>query len=381
LGNTYNDELPGAPNAGATGYFVNAGQYAWPEFTNWDNTTGRSETIIDPHTGMLLKRVTMPRDNVTGNQPSGDHSFRVALSFDGAWSNPSNVLGDDGSAATFSGPGRNWLLMKDSSLNYGDYGLETFTFSMKAWCSGACAADEARVQACLTINGVSCWPDQNSALDITLGTSANPNSFVTAGSGAPILTPWTPAGVSPLNVTDTRPRSGSVNVDAAGNVVYVIGDLFYPNCSAGSKFTIASSECNIVSMAHPKALAVDPTSCSPALSLPLSNAPYSAMNFGVMIRKKTSSTDTIAVQFAKYAMTEANSPGWTASGSPQYCSDTLTQNTVTGGMGDHCITPGNQAYWIDHTTGDANYLGFWFFGSKGGPDGCRTPAAAMPPSH
>jgi hypothetical protein len=369
LGNTYNDELPGDPNAGATGYFVNAGQYAWPEFINWDNTTGRGETVIDPHTGMLLKRVTMPRDNVTSNRPSGDHSFQAAISADGAWNNPSSVLADDGAAATFSGTGRNWLLLKDPSLTYGDYGLETLTFSMKAWCSGSCADDDGKAQACLTINGVSCWPDENNAMDITLGTSANPISFVTAGSGIPILAAWTPAGVPPLNVTDTRPRSGSVNVDASGNVAYVNGDLFYPNWTVGSKFTIASSECSVASVAHPKALTVDPKSCVPALSLPLANASYSAMNFGVMVRKKTSGTDTISVQFAKYTMTETNTPGWTASGSPQYCSDTLTQNTVTGGMGYHCITPGNQAYWIDHVTGDANYLGIWFFGSKSGPDG------------
>ena len=369
LGNTYNDELPGVPNPSATSYFVNAGQYAWPDFVNWDPATGRSETVVDPQTGMLLKRMTMPGDQVTGNRPAGDHTFGLAASPDGAWNNPTNVLADDGSSATFSGTGRNWLLMTDPSLDYNGYPLESLTLSLKAWCSGACAGDDAKVQACLTVNGVSCWPDQNNAVDIALGTSSNPGSFVTAGSSKAIMAAWTPAGVSPLNVTDTRPRSGSVNVDGAGNVAYVNGDFFYPNWTAGSKFTVAGSVCNITSVAHPKALAIDPASCSPSLSLPLTNAAYSAMNFGVMIRKKTASSDTIFVQFAKYTMTETNAPGWTASGSPQYCSDTLTQNTVTGGMGYHCIMQGNQAYWVDRATGDASYLGLWFFGNKSGPDG------------
>lgn len=111
--------------------------------------------MIDPHTGMLLKRVTTPRDNVTSNRPSDDHSFQAAITADSAWNNPSSVLADDGTAATFSGSERNWLFLKDPSLNYGDYGLETLTFSMKAWCSGSCAADDGKVQACLTVNGVS----------------------------------------------------------------------------------------------------------------------------------------------------------------------------------------------------------------------------------
>ncbi|HTS61563.1 MAG TPA: hypothetical protein VMH28_06040 [Candidatus Acidoferrales bacterium] len=369
LGNTYNDELPSAPGAGATNYFVNAGQYAWPDFVNWDAASGRAETVIDPHTGMLLKRITMPGDQVTGNRPAGDHTFGVASSLDGAWNNPANVLADDGASATFSGTGRNWLLMTDPGLDYNGYGLESLTFSVKGWCSGACAGDNAKIQACLTVNGVSCWPDQSNTIDVALGTSANPGSFAVAGSSLPIMAAWTPAGVSPLNVTDTRPRGGSVNVDSSGNVTYVGGDFFYPNWTAGSKFTIAGSVCAIRSVAHPKALTIDTSSCAPALSLPLSSAPYSAANFGVMVRKKTSSSDTIAMQFAKYNLTETNSPGWTASGSPQYCSDTATQNTVTGAMGYHCIMQGNEAYWIDRATADANYLGLWFYGSKGGPDG------------
>lgn len=69
LGNTYNEDLPGDPNA-TSSYFVTNGQYAWPEFTNW-GSTGRSEAVTDPQTGMLLKRVTMPQDQPTTNVPGG----------------------------------------------------------------------------------------------------------------------------------------------------------------------------------------------------------------------------------------------------------------------------------------------------------------------
>jgi hypothetical protein len=370
LGNTYNDELPSDPNAGKAGYFVNQGEYAWPEFLNWDKNTGRSETVIDPHTGMLLKRVTMPGDQPTGNRPAGDHGFTLAGSPSGAWSGPSNVISDDGSAATFSGSGRDWLIMRDSTLSYGDYYLESLLFSAKAWCSGPCAGDDAKIQVCLTVNGVSCWPNDNNTIDVALGTTANTASLVSAGSTATMMQAWTPPRVQPLNATDTVPRSGQVYVvDASGKVTWSSGDLFYPNWTAGSQITIGSSLCNISSVTNTKALKIDFSSCAPALTPSQNQISYSAANFGFMIRKKTTSTDTISVQYAKYSMTETNLPGWTSSGSPLLCSDTLTQNAVTGGLGYHCILPQNLMYWVNRDTGDANYLGMTFYPSQSGPDG------------
>src|SRR5207302_1169388 len=65
LGNTYNEPLPGDPAAGSRGYYATMGSYAWPEFVNWNRAdpTARPETVIDPQTGILLKRMGMPQDN------------------------------------------------------------------------------------------------------------------------------------------------------------------------------------------------------------------------------------------------------------------------------------------------------------------------------
>jgi hypothetical protein len=369
LGNTYNDELPPDPDAGKAGYFVNAGEYAWPEFVNWDKATGRSESIIDPQTGMLLKRITMPGDQVTGNRPSGDHTFTGVANPTGGWNNPANVQADDSAVTTFSGSGRDWLVLHDSALSYDDYYLESFLFSAKAWCSGACGGDDAKIQVCLTVDGLSCWPSPSNIIDVTLGTTANPSTYVTAGSSAPLMAAWTPVGRLPLNATDTKPRSGNVDVDASGNVTNRGGDVFYPNWTAGSRITIAGSDCAITKVTHTKSLAIDVASCSPSLTLPVTNGSYKATNFGVMIRKKTTSTDTISIQYAKYTMSESIQPQWPSSGSPELCSDTLTQNAVTGALGYRCVFPGNQIYWIDHVTGDANYLGMLTFPTQGGTDG------------
>ncbi len=49
-------------------------------------STARAESVIDPQTGVLLKRIGMPRDATIGYLPgSGDHNFTAVRSMDGAW--------------------------------------------------------------------------------------------------------------------------------------------------------------------------------------------------------------------------------------------------------------------------------------------------------
>src|ERR1035437_3857996 len=64
LGNTYNETLPADPAVSTRPYFSSTGSYAWPEFLNWNNqdSSARSEAVIDPQTGMLLKRLALPQD-------------------------------------------------------------------------------------------------------------------------------------------------------------------------------------------------------------------------------------------------------------------------------------------------------------------------------
>ena len=88
LGNTYNEALPADPGVSARPYFSSTGSYAWPEFLNWDNQdpTARSEAVIDPQTGMLLKRLALPQDQpITYLPGGGDHSFASVIDPDGAW--------------------------------------------------------------------------------------------------------------------------------------------------------------------------------------------------------------------------------------------------------------------------------------------------------
>lgn len=295
----------------------------------------------------------------------------------GNWTNANNVLANDSGYASYTGSTSDWLALTDLNLTDGNgYPVDSATFSVLGWCSGTCAGTNANIQVCLTVNGVNCWPTNATAnvVSATLGTAALPSSFVTAGNATPLLASWTPAGVNPLPVSDLVQRTGNVNVDASGNVTRTGGSLFYGNWTAGSLITIGSSVCTIAGSVTTTSLAITPSSCAPALSLPVAGATYRADNFGFLVRKQTASSDTINLQYAKYTLTTELYIAWTASGSPDVCSDTLTLNTATGDLGYHCIVPGGvpMVYWIDHTTGVANYLGPAHYPGQGGTNGWQS---------
>jgi hypothetical protein len=368
LGNTYNEPFPGDPGVAGSTTFVSDGRYAYPEFTKWDHTdpAARQESIVDPQTGVLLKRITMPADQPTGNSPAGDHVIASGAAYGTNWSNPNNAIVDDAASATYSAAGTDWLVLPSALSLDGSAVLESLTASLKAWCAGTCTDP---VQVGLSVNGVNAWPSNSNTIEHVLGTSALPSTFTVFGAGSYIMGDWTPPGYQPLTPTDIRARSGVVDIDGSGNVTWDSGDWFYPNWIAGSKITINSLVCTIAGLTDPKHLAINPASC--ALTLPTTAKAYSASNFALMIRKKTGTADTISVQYAKYSLTQPVSPGWSSSGSPQFCSPALTLNVATGAYGYHCVFPGNlpMVYWISSADASANYLGFYTTGSLAGADG------------
>ncbi|HXB67842.1 MAG TPA: hypothetical protein VNY05_06340, partial [Candidatus Acidoferrales bacterium] len=149
LGNTYNEALPPAPNVTSNGIYTYTGQYAWPEFLNWNTAdpAARQEAVIDPQTGMSLKRMTMPQDFAVS---AVEHTFQLAAAATGGWTNTNSALADDSAYASYQGASSDWLALTDPTLNFGDKVLESLTLSLKGWCSGPCAGDDSKIQVCLT---------------------------------------------------------------------------------------------------------------------------------------------------------------------------------------------------------------------------------------
>jgi hypothetical protein len=197
---------------------------------------------------------------------------------------------------------------------------EYLTVSVKGWCSGTCAGEDAKIQACLTINGVTCWPTNATAKyqEVALGTS--PTKHIRdLGDGGSAAGCVDAGGIQPAE--PRRPllasrhgecrRERRCNLDAGRLPEYV----FQPKLDSGSKILIAGSECKIVQMGGLTQLTIDPASCSAPLSLPLTGAAFTGSNFGFLVRKKTASTDTINLQYAKYTTGTSQYIDFTASGS------------------------------------------------------------------
>src|ERR1019366_1281103 len=248
LGNTYKETLPADPAVGARPYFSSTGSYAWPEFLNWNNLdpAARPESVIDPQTGMLLKRVALPQDQpITYLPGGGDHYFYSVLDPDRAWNLPTVIwsIANGGLISIVTGTGTatvtTWTahqlktgsivalsgLTGSASAGNGLYAvsgvssstafqiglgalpasttLGDLTLAVKGWCSGTCTGEDAKIQGCLTVNGVTCWPTNATAKyqEVALGTSVT-NTFTTLGTTVPLLDAWTPAGLSPLNRAD-----------------------------------------------------------------------------------------------------------------------------------------------------------------------------------
>lgn len=385
LGNTYNEAFPADPAVGTRPYFAAAGSYAWPEFMNWDRTNpaARPETVIDPQTGMLLKRLALPQDQPISYSEADSAGLAFTDSIGTAWTAPANTLTDDAAAATYSGTVSDMLFV--TRAPFGSVTLSDMTFptewlqlSMKAWCSGGtCSGENAKVQACLSLDGVTCWPTNATAKfqEVALGTTALPGTYLTLGSAVPLIDSWTPSGYAALSRSDLATRRGLTDVDAGGVAVWKAGGspntYFSANWGIGAKITIGASMCAITARSGVTQVTIVPASCVPALSVPVTDAAFTGPGFGFLVRKKTATTDQINIQHAKLITGASQYMDYTASGSAKLCSDTLTLNTVTGGLGYHCVMMSGYPllYWVDHVTGDANYLGLFSIPSQSGVDG------------
>lgn len=364
LGNTYGEAPPADRD--------HPGQYAWPEMP-WNDFAPR---IIDPFTGLLYKPLTRP--NLSGpkaaNQP---FSTAVDLGGAGEWSNPAGAVGSD-SPATYSGGNQSWLYLKIDGFSIYPgaswqaiyYSLNYFQVHWNAW------GDP--VDVCLTVNGVSCA----SAIRQVILPSAP--AEMTIGTQNPNLDFWTDAAHI-VSRPDAVYRSGSVAVSASGLVTYLSGDVFDPGWAAGSHIAIGKSECRIARLVHNQQLTIDSAACEPALAVPVKSAPYTAGNFGVLVRKSKPGSGSVSIQSAVYHYGTAYEPVWPAGAHTLFCADAKVSDPGdVSQYGYHCYVYGAY-YWINPSTAEARLLGVpSFLNTTVGGDhveGCSIDAAAFDPAN
>jgi hypothetical protein len=351
----------------------NPGRSAWPEL-KWGD---RNQKIIDPQTGVLIRRVTTETEVFLE-----DIRNFVSASSGPNWTSASSVLADDAAVATYSGSTQDTLFVEFGNFdffggthsNYASaYNDMEVTFN--AWCQGGdCTTanpDDRTLEVCMTIDGVSCASQPLSQVLAVCSASCNgatPHRYrlgdAFTGASGP-LSAWFPTTRPPFDHTSINKRFGGVNRDGV-QVTLAWGNVFDANWTAGSKIRINGTIYTIDTVINNK-------------SLLLANAPlgvengvaYETSNFGFLFRKKTASTTPLVLQYARFRYIAHNGPGyWDAAGSSEAYTNCSSEAVPgpNGELGWHCHISG-KLHWIGKDTGNSTYIGSTKFPPGEGVDG------------
>jgi hypothetical protein len=417
FGNTYAEAEASDPNQ--------PGSYAYPTLS----ITDRTQTVIDPQTGLLLKRLNLPKDvieNVTG--------MPMNVIRGPGWSNLQNLGAADGNSATVSGSTAQVFmgLANEPYSNFQHYTSAAYQGATGAFGhfqvhllaavnpGGTAPANpaDATIVACLTKNGVTCYPG-SSQYQATLTPSYADTPFGTLND----IDLWQSSPSTTLpNWSEQDGRFGTVYCDGSSNVYPTSGATFGINLGPGSNININGVDYPIAQLVHTGQLTVTST-CPAVMSLsgsfdqgsntfrtatPMfqsSNAGaqiaiagagggtgpwfttvgqvidsqtittndnpsvtgvntqfgftygYSTVNFGVLISKKTASSDTIAIDYASVNYDMDMYSLFLSEGGLEFCG----KNTVIGPNGrpgyDCLISGMANMYWIDAESAETHFMG------------------------
>ena len=116
----------------------------------------QADTVIDPKTGAMLKRIsTTYADTIAGTTGASGYSFTAAT---GDWSNPANILANDSAYASTTSGGWLWVRLggqyPDSST-FSNNQLSFQNLNLTGYCSGTdCSAGGQTLEVCVTRQGV-----------------------------------------------------------------------------------------------------------------------------------------------------------------------------------------------------------------------------------
>jgi uncharacterized protein (TIGR03437 family) len=154
------------------------GNFRWPTLTGND----RTQTLIDPNYGTLIRRVSVPGDSPVAID-SRNKPFSSAQGNN--WNNPNAALADDSASATYSGTAREWLVLTNSALSniadfyVGSTAIDSLAVRVEGSSPGG-GADQRTIEACLTLDGANCAGEiRSAALDSSQGA-------IVLGGGPPL---------------------------------------------------------------------------------------------------------------------------------------------------------------------------------------------------
>lgn len=403
------------------------GSYAYPTLDPRD----RTQQVIDPQTGVLIKRLTMPNDMAAY---MNGVPFSVIRS--NSWTGLSKLGATDGQAATIAGnntgklflgidAGKPFSNFANSAVSYGGspakglgYYQPHLIAAVNPGGTRPANPEDAKIVACLTVDGANCYPG-GAQYEAVLTTNFQDTPF----GGTSTIDLWQSGpGATMPNYTQQGQRGGSVMCDGSNTVQLASGDLFGTWWGPGSTINIAGTDYTVNSVANNHTLTIrgscpstiagtgafDPgtrgfrtsanaftqANYTQVIFVYNGNGPgnnfssvidqvvnaqfvvthdfpgqqgvtqnygfpvgYSAVNFGVLFRKKTPSPDTIAIDYASVNYETNWYFNWTLGGGYELCS-LSTVAGPNGHQGYNCAMPdGGLLYWVDAETGESHLFG------------------------
>jgi hypothetical protein len=346
FGNTFQDPPPADESGGG---------YAWPDLS----PTDRTQKIVDPQTGALIRRVSLASDRVI---PINNESDILATG--AGWTNAGAAAsnGDNGAAATITGDNHSTLritpglgsyftgnivadVASKGSVNYFQLAL---TASISNPACNSSATDDCKIVVCLTIDGVTC---RVGGLQYEQALGTTPQTYIFGTKN--ILDLWQSPGYAPVSSIDAGTRNGVVNCDGSTNVRFAGGTPFNTVWGQGSSISINNVTYTIASITNDQNLQLT-TACPSTNGQPTG---YTGYNFGSLIRKKTTSADTVSVQYGTVNYELGIYPYPDYSGDFDMCG-AIPVIGPTGNPGYNCAgLSDGPMWWIDGVSGEAHMWG------------------------
>lgn len=363
-----------------------AGGSEWPTLDKagrWEKSGGvMYDPVIDPITGALYNQLYPPEIATDTNFVVSTTNTPTPVGTN--WTNPGNVRTQDATNATYAAATQDPLIVRpykvftstNGSTELGNnkaawllsnYSLESVTVTVRG--AGATGASEAnrQIEISLSVNGgVSPATDWQTLTlpETTLGDVSFPSGTPKGGFGD-----WHSANQRRLNLIDVVTRR--MFVDGSGTIIDLrpqsnsswlsnfppddwvsgskirIGGTTDDACSAGTEYDIASVQ-------SPRQLTLQSSAGT------VSNQWACAANFAVMLRKKSTSTDTITIDYVTFSIRITNQVAGHDSGSPKL----FGEKPVTDGNGNQGYLSMNigvggtnqTIHWVSKDNGESRFI-------------------------
>lgn len=301
----------------------------------WDKATGvYMDRVIDPVTGSMYTQMDVPELIV-------DTAFAVSTSntptpiYATNWSNPGNVRTQDGSNATYAAATQDVICIQPYSImgNNGankaqwftqNLSLENIIVTLRGSGATGASADNRSVGVALSRDW--CQTAATEYRQVTLPETSLGNVTFPSGTAQGAFADWHSATQRPFKHLDVYTQQSYLNT--SGTAVTWVPDttfgsggnpgvsLFNTNWLPGTKILIGTSTpCTtgtaytIASVTNARNLVIEEDAGT------LTNQRWCVQQFGIMIRKWTTSTDQIDLDYATFTLREARTAAIHFSGS------------------------------------------------------------------